>query len=488
MMRKNTNIIHKKFTGRAGSCAVIAALMAGTSSLAYGAETESANDNSFTIEEVIVTARKRAESVQETPIAITALSANQLEQRSLTNLAEIGAYIPNVVMNDSAGASGGGNNLQIYIRGIGQTDFLFTTDPGIGIYVDGVFHPRTLGGVMDLLDLERVEVLRGPQGTLFGKNTIGGAISLTSQKPTGDGSGYLEVTTGRFNRLEFRGSFDVAISETLAAKVSMSSKNRDGIGKRLEYGTDKVIDTSGDENVTSARLALRWEASENVTVDFSADYTREREKGVPIILSFFDDNGAEYGGLVGLWNAFVGGPAGLPMSSDFVIGGDNRYDSYGTVGNRNDLDSYGFSMNIDWTVDENLSFRSITAYRAMEAFFNTDTDGSPLKYVQTDQYQEQNQLSQEFQLIGTSFDDRLDWVVGAFYFDEYGLDDNVVRLVPGLWDALEAIPGPINGSPLNAPTAPGGPGNPINVLLDLELDVFNKIDIKSYAAFTQGTF
>ena len=468
------------------TCAAILALGAGTSSFAYAQQTETADsERSIEIEEVIVTARKRSEGVQETPIAITALSATQLEQRSLTNLVEVGAYVPNVIMNTSPGSSGGGNNAQIYIRGVGQSDFLFTTDPGVGIYVDGVFHPRTLGGVMDLLDLERVEVLRGPQGTLFGKNTIGGAISLTSQKPTGDGSGYLEVTTGRYNRLDMRGSYDVALNDTLAAKVSVSSKNRDGIGKRLEFGTDRVLDETGDENATSARLALRWTASEDVTVDFSADYTREREKGVPVILASYDDAG-EFGGLGGLWNALVGGPGGLIMSSAFILG--DRYDSYATGGNENTLDAYGFSVNVDWSVSEDLSFRSITAYREMDAFFNSDTDGSPLSFAGTAQHQDQNQISQEFQLIGKAFDDRLDWMMGVFYFDEFGRDDNQVRLISGLYDALEALPGTLNGSPLSAPTAPGGPGNPINVLLDVDLDVFNEIDIKSYAAFTQGTF
>lgn len=498
MMRENTKKSHDytpsyrtKISSNLGKYArsasvVFSAFLASTSSFVYAQQDEGpGNVRETEIEEVIVTARKRAEGVQATPIAITALSATQLQQRSLTNLVEVGAYVPNVVMNTSPSSSGGGNNAQIYIRGVGQSDFLFTTDPGVGIYVDGVFHPRTLGGVMDLLDLERVEVLRGPQGTLFGKNTIGGAISLTSQKPTGDGSGYLEATTGRFNRLDIRGSYDVAISDTLAAKVSVSSKNRDGYGKRLEFGTDEVIDESGDENATSGRLALRWTASEDVTVDFSADYTREREKGVPVVLSFYDDTG-EFGGLGGLWNALVGGPGGLVMSSDFIIG--NRYDSYATGGNRNTLDSYGFSMDIDWVIDENLSFRSISAYREMDAFFNSDTDGSPLQFTETDQAQDQNQISQEFQLIGTAFEDRLDWMLGVFYFDEFGRDDNQVRLISGLYDALEALPGTLNGSPLSAPTAPGGPGNPINVLLDVDLDVFNEIDIKSYAAFTQGTF
>jgi len=484
--QSKTNINLGKLASRTSACIAFSVLLTSTSSFAYAQQTEGSNQARDTeIEEVIITARKRSESVQATPIAITALSTSQLEQRSLTNLVEVGAYVPNVVMNISPSSSGGGNNAQIYIRGVGQADFLFTTDPGVGIYVDGVFHPRTLGGVMDLLDLERVEVLRGPQGTLFGKNTIGGAISLTSQKPTGDGSGYLEVTTGRYKRLDIRGSYDLALSDTLAAKVSVSSKNRDGYGKRLEFGTDKVVDTSGDDNATSARLALRWTASDDVTVDLSADYTREREKGVPVVLASYDDAGV-FGGLGGLWNALVGGPGGLIMSSAFVTG--DRYTSYATGGNKNTLDSYGFSANIDWTINENLSFKSISAYRAMEAFFNSDTDGSPLQFTETDQVQDQNQISQEFQLVGTALDDRLDWMAGVFYFDEFGRDVNQVRLISGLYDALEGLPGTLNGSPLSAPTAPGGPGNPINVLLDVDLDVFNEIDIKSYAAFSQGTF
>lgn len=470
-----------------GSYAIITALMAGTSSYSYGAEADEKFDANSAIEEVIVMARKRAESVQEMPIAITALSAGQLEQRNLTNLMEIGAYIPNVVMNVAPGASGGGNNLQIYIRGVGQSDFLFTTDPGIGLYVDGVYYPRTLGGVMDLLDLERVEVLRGPQGTLFGKNTIGGAISLTSQKPEGDGTGYLEVTTGRFDRLDIRGTYDIALSDTLSAKVSMSSKNRDGYGKLLEYGTDKVLGTIGNENATSARIALAWTASDNVNVSLIADYTREREDGVPQKIVFIDDDG-EYGGLGGLWNALVGGPGGLTYTSDFILPDDNLYDNYVTDSFENTLDSYGFSMNVDWDIDENLSLRSITAYRNMDATFNNDADGSPLPIGSTFNKQKQDQISQEIQLIGTSFDDKLDWVIGAFYFDEHGRDDNVVRLISGLYDALEALPGTLNGSPLSAPTAPGGLGNPINPNLDLDLNVLNIIDITSYAAFAQGTY
>ena len=459
----------------------LAIVLTGFSSTIYSQEEEVEKENKG-IENTIVVVRKRAENMQETPIAISALTAVQLEERNLTNLMEVGSFVPNVTMNTSPSSSGGGNNSQIYIRGIGQSDFLFTTDPGVGLYVDGVFYPRTLGGVLDLLDLQQVEVLRGPQGTLFGKNTIGGAISLTSKKPMGDGTGYLELAIGDFNRRDLRGSYDFAISDTLAAKFSLTSKNRDGIGNRLEFGTDRVVDDVGDENVLATRLALRWKASENVLVDFSADYTKEREKGVPIVLTYV---GA--GSLTGLWNFLVGGPTGQLMNDDFIIP-NNRYDSYATGENRNDLDAFGVGMNIDWTVNDNLSVRSITAYREMEAFYAGDADSSPLSYQQTAQEQDQDQFSQKVQLIGSSMDDKLDWVLGAFYFDEFGRDVNAVRLASGLYDALEAFPFPLDGSPITAPTAPGGPGNPINPALDLDFSIFNEINITSFAIFSQGTY
>ncbi|MEX0299555.1 MAG: TonB-dependent receptor [Kordiimonas sp.] len=461
-----------------------AVFLGGTSNISYAQQ--HVPEEISGLEEIIITARKRTESLQEAPLAITALSSSQLEQRNIGNLENVGAFAPNVVMNTSPSSSGGNNNIQIYIRGIGQTDFLFTTDPGVGIYIDGVFHPRTLGGAMDLLDLERIEVLRGPQGTLFGKNTIGGAVSLISKKPTGETGGWADVTVGRYNRIDVRTSFDFALSRTVFAKVSASYKNRDGFGKRLEFGTDKVLDTAGDENAFSSRLALRWMASDTVTVDLVTDYTREREKGPLVTLEYFDDNGATFGGLTGLWNALVGGPTGLPMSSAFITG--DPFTSYATGPNTNNLDAYGLALTVNWDIGEKLRLKSITAYREMDAVFGSDSDGSPIVYTETNQKQNQNQISQELQLIGTSFDDKLDWVLGFFYFDEYGKDVNDVNLATGLYSALESLPGTLNGSPLSAPTAPGGAGNPINAGLDLEFNIFNEIDIKSYAAFTQGTY
>ena len=267
------------------------------------------------LEEIVVTARKREESLQVAPIAVTALSGSELEVRSMTNLMEVGSFAPNVIMATGQGGSGGGNNGQIYIRGVGQSDFLFTTDPGIGIYIDGVYHARTLGAVMDLLDLERIEILRGPQGTLFGRNTVGGAINVISSKPAEEFGGYVEGTYGEFDRTDFRGSVDVPlIPNQLLAKAALSYKNRDGYGKRLDFASGEKIDETGDEDALSGRGALRWLISDDLTADFIFDYTREREQSVPTKLLQFEGLG---GVPIILWNALIGFPSGLPMSIIF---------------------------------------------------------------------------------------------------------------------------------------------------------------------------
>ena len=447
-------------------------------------QSQSAASNSA-LEEIVVTARKREEPLQETPIAVSAFSANDLEKRSLDNLMDVGAYAPNVNMATGQSGSGGANNGQIYIRGIGQSDFLFTTDPGVGIYIDGVFHPRTLGSSMDLMDLERVEVLRGPQGTLFGKNTVGGAVNVVSAKPTGELGGSAEATFGRFNRTDFRGGIDFPVSETVFAKAALSYKNRDGHADRLDFTTRAKLDETGSQDQIGGRLLLRWLASEDITVDLGFDYSHWDQESVATQLTQFDDAGAFGGVPIALWNAFIGGPSGTPMSSAFISGDPDI--SFGTGPNGNELDAWGFNATIEWDMGW-ATIKSITAYREMEALFGRDGDGSPLPIVHTNQRQDQDQITQEIQILGTAFDDKLNWVAGFFYFDEFGRDANQVVLTSGLFGALEALPGTLDGSPLAMPTAPGGAGNPINALLDLDFDIFNEIDITSMAAFTQGTF
>ena len=222
------------------------------------------------IEEVIVTARKREESLQETPLSVTAFSSIDMEARSMAGLGEIGNYTPNVSFGTTG--LGSGDSARVHIRGIGQTDFLLTTDPGVGIYVDGAYLSRTFGSLFNLLDIERTEVLRGPQGTLYGKNTIGGAINVISARPHEEFQGYAKVTTGSFDRLDGKVSVNVPIvKERLFARVSAMSTNNDGYARNLFDGS-----RLSDDETLATRGALRFLATDALTFDLAIDGTRKR--------------------------------------------------------------------------------------------------------------------------------------------------------------------------------------------------------------------
>ena len=165
------------------------------------------------LEEIVVTARKKSESLQDTPISVTALSGDRLEDMGLSRITKLQDVTPNLVFQNTPAFSGAGNNAAVYIRGIGQRDFIPTIDPGVGIYIDDVYLGRSAGAVFDMVDIEQVEILRGPQGTLFGKNTIGGAISIKTAKPNETLSGKFDTRIGTDNRRNFRGMINTPISE-----------------------------------------------------------------------------------------------------------------------------------------------------------------------------------------------------------------------------------------------------------------------------------
>src|SRR6188768_780647 len=209
--------------------AVSAAIAA--SSTAVAAE----NDNDTALEEIVVTAQFREQNLQDTPIAITAVNAALLEARGQTNIAQIAAQAPNVSLRPQP--QNGGSGLIAYIRGVGQTDFNYALDPGVGIYVDDVYIPTLSSSLLELMDLDRIEILRGPQGTLAGKNSIGGAIKLFSAKPRGTDTGSFQATYGSYNRIDVRGMADFKLTDHLFARVSGVAKARDGYVDLLDYGT-----------------------------------------------------------------------------------------------------------------------------------------------------------------------------------------------------------------------------------------------------------
>jgi len=434
---------------------------------------ESAGD-SVALEEIIVTARKRAESLQNTPIAVSAFSAQGLEDRGISNISQIEQFTPNLVFDTSEGI-GGGSSAQVFIRGIGQSDFTIGTEPGVGIYLDGVYIGRTPGAVLDLMDLERVEVLRGPQGTLFGRNTIGGAISLINQRPSDEFGGRMEVTGGTDNHIDAKAVINIPLSDTFRTKFTGLTKNQDGFVRNLTNG-QKL----GDVNILAGRFAVDWDPSPEVNIRFSVDGSRQRQAGAPTTGIFFDDtflapgtmgpptdSGQPFfvGTIAGFYNSIgqngVPGvipppPAGQDIFGQSLVNANgncafalgaapvsdtsnpncfnsqyntgNLYTTYGSK-TENNTDVYGLSLIASWDMTDNLSFKSITAYRNMKARFTNDIDNSPLPVGETENNIRQHQFSEEIQFTGIY--QNLKWVTGLYYYSESASDSGQITTGSG---------------------------------------------------------
>lgn len=439
--------------------------------------------------EILVTARKREENVQEIPIAITAFSDDDLESRSMRDLASIADFIPNVDFSASAGTGGASSEATVYIRGVGQVETGIMADPGVGIYVDGVYIARSQGAISDLLDVERVEVLRGPQGTLFGKNTTGGAIHLITRKPGPDFDASLSATAGNLDRHDLAVRVGGGLSERVFGSVAAQATHRDGWVTSLENGG-----VFNSDNRDSARASLRFLPTDDFTVDLSLDWSRERETA-------FDQKLVEVFGspILDFFNR-VRADGGLEtLNASHTTGG--LYESHSDGPSRNDGDILLATLRLSrqW---RNVGVLSITAWRDYEYLGDSDFDGSPVRFFQRSYRQTQDQLSQEIQLTGDAAGDRLSWVAGALYFEEHPVDDSVTHAFDQLFELLEAAPGPIYSPPgvpafLCDPGPPppglpcfGGAGNPFNLGFffgDGAIDLL-EIDTASYAAFGEGTW
>ena len=247
-----------------------------------------AADDTSALEEVVVTAQFREQNLQATPLSITAVTGDMLELRSQTNIAEVASQAPNVTLKPQGAAFG--PSMGASIRGVGQFDFNPALEPGVGIYVDDVYYATLTGSVLDLLDLERVEILRGPQGTLAGRNSIGGAVKLYSKKATGTDTGSITATYGSRDRIELRGSADFKLGENVFARISGVSKQQDGHVKRMDYGCknptsgvpiltsvrgDCVVGTMGDVNYDAVKRDAALDAHRQPGISASIDYTND---------------------------------------------------------------------------------------------------------------------------------------------------------------------------------------------------------------------
>ncbi len=461
------------------------------------------------LEQVTVTARRVEENLQSTPVTVTAYTARALETRGITDTSELAAFTPNVTFDNTSTFSGASSTFQGFIRGIGQSDFAVNTDPGVGVYVDDVYIARTIGSVFQLYDIQQVEVLKGPQGTLFGRNSIGGAVNIRTARPDFDAFSFRgSAEIGRFDRLAFDGAVNVPISETLAATFAFSTQDQDGFQEQVLFNPAGVItpdnpggipagpsasapfsaltpidqinvaDTNGADRGALDNQAIRgkllWQPTERFETTLSADYSRIRDAapaGTLVSLGSADDatfidpatgqpqgltpDGVLTTSLAGLFNACLGGPPAGAIPPCALTGtleginndGDPTNDvgffsnallpadidqTFATGANFSNIDSWGVSSVSTYELTPDLEIKSITAYRALTGAFGRDIDNSPFSFDQTSFVLDQDQISQEIQLIGNFLDGRLNYTVGGFAFFEDALQIDQVPIGGGI--------------------------------------------------------
>ncbi len=425
-----------------------------------------------TLEEIVVTAQFRAQNLQDTPIAITAVNAEMLEARGQTNIAQVAAQAPNVSLRPQP--QNGGSGLIAFIRGVGQTDFNYALDPGVGVYIDDVYIPTLSSSLLELIDLDRVEILRGPQGTLAGKNAIGGAIKLFSAKPLGNNTGSVHVGYGEFNEASLRGMADIKLTDDLALRVSGMSRTRDGYVAMLDYGQthpasnvpqtntrgngNSDYSTMGGQSISAARAALRYTPSDDLEINLSTDFTNERSEAIPAVLIAAGAPGAVFNpssvgpSLSALGNPYLVGKNGKPVALGcaFVPAGAYSCDTGGNlqgwdprfVSYSNFLDGMtpnaqapakpyfsnpqtlfegsGVHGALNYHLNKNMEFVYIGSYRQYNSKFGQDQDASPLPLAQLDNELNHHAFTSEIRLNMKSESGFLEGTVGAFYLRQKG--------------------------------------------------------------------
>jgi iron complex outermembrane receptor protein len=371
------------------------------------------------LEEVIVTARKRQESLQETPVAVTALDADALRDAGINNLADLNQIAPNM---DVALANGTAPLANVYIRGVGQRNTGANIDSGVGIYIDDVYVGRPDGGLLDLNDVQSVQVLRGPQGTLFGKNTTGGALVFTTNKPVDEFEGKLGLRVGNYDRIDGDAVVNIPLTDNLWTRVSAAARTRDGYIDNLYDGKEYM-----DEDRQSVIWQTRWVPNDQWTVDLNLNWAETDQKMRPqkcTLVPEFTGWQAE------LFNTLAIGPATGKTLDDFcaeaaAAGGGDPNKVISDIGGDYKAENKGAALVAEWAINDDLILKSISGWRYTEAFQNDELDHTATPFLhrtnsvhpfsgpsETDQY------SQELQLIGAGFDDRLQYVAGVYWYSE----------------------------------------------------------------------
>ena len=338
------------------------------------------------LEGITVTARKREETLQDVPIAVTAFTPERLDTLNVEDLADIATQVPNTQIYAARGSS---STVTAYIRGVGQSDPLWGVDPGVGVYLDDVYIARPQGALLDVFDVERIEVLRGPQGTLYGKNTIGGAIKYVSRKLGTDFSGYGQVTVGNYDQLDVKGAVGGAFDGNgmFRGRVAVASLNRDGFGENVVTGQPV-----SDKEINAARLSFGIFASDTFDVQFNYDW--------------MDDQSGVRGAKMLAANRFVPGVAPL----------DSRYDVRNGMPNVNDTSMEGWSATASWMINDTWFLKYVLSHRESDTETNIDFDTTQAMIADVKAFYSDEQTTNELQL---NYDagGRSRGVLGLYSFD-----------------------------------------------------------------------
>lgn len=383
-------------------CALLAAAQA--SGQAQRQPAAATPDEGLQIAEVIVTARRRAESLQDVPVSVSALDANRIVELQAENIAGLQNAVPNLYIDRGDGA-----NTVIFIRGIGQNDSLAFADAGVGVYVDDVFVARSQAAFLDLFDVERVEVLRGPQGTLYGRNTIGGAVKFVSAEPPEQLGLYVEAGGGNFGYQALKARLGGPLSDDLRGKIAVAAIQRDGYATNTLDGAD-----DGDTKSLAWRGTLAYTPTDSTRISLSVDGKRDRPdtSRSPVretsVTGFAD-------------------PVGAPFSPTTFPAATDPYRVDVNANDMSDLSAWGVTLKAGVDLSDAWSIESITSYRDMDFDLALDTDGTPLPILDILVLQDADQFSQE---LRATYDAHagLTAVAGVYYFHDddltfSGVDD-----------------------------------------------------------------
>lgn len=354
------------------------------------------------LQEIVVTAQKREQRLLDVPIAVTALSGDALERRGITTVQALEGFTPNLQISPTPGNS---TAAQIAIRGSVTANPALTWDPAVGIYVDGVYVGKTQGALFDLIEIDRIEVLRGPQGTLWGRNTLAGAFNIVTRKPSGEAGGSATLTAGNFSALGGKVSIDLPKIGEAKINLALAANNRDGwISNRVgnvATPPGRKASTSDLNNLDSksARLAIDLPVSDSFDLAYRGDFNDI-------------DQNASHSQLYRSLLPFLAPYASKSRQTSATVDGPSFERSK----------TQGHSLTMQWQMNDSNTLRSITAQRKLTWEDGLDLDGSPLNIAHTQRLSDYDSLSQELQWIGSS--GGLSYVAGLYYFEDDGYTNN----------------------------------------------------------------